>query len=235
MTSGGDMQAQHSSATGDQSTPLGSDAMLPWGRPGGIQHVPRAEAAELLRTQPDSRVVLIGNAGFQWLKLLQRNAPNPRMDLRYLVEGVVVVLQRNTALQQRWLAAAAETTYQHLAARRQGAAIASRGTGRSLLAAEGAPARTSVTHSIHEREQRHDNCKALQIGQAPFQWLKSVQGSTRDPRLELRFLVEGAIALLGEEAALLPEVVAQGRQALAEHLAWLRTQPVHPFLLENTQ
>lgn len=175
--------------------------------------------------------------------------------MRYLLEGTVAVLQARPDVRQSWLQRSLDAMYQHLAVRRQqeamgdtgrgmtatgsrqgrSAAASEEGTGRNA-AFEGAPARTQGTpYTTGHREMRIDDCKALQIGEARFQWLKGVQGTTRDPRIELRYLVEGALALLQQEDGLLPGVVENARHALAEHLALLQTEPVCPFHMEQQQ
>lgn len=82
------------------------------------------------------------------------------------------------------------------------------------------------------RNAPRPDCRSLLIGELAFQRLKLVQGTTRDPRLEMRSLVEGAVALLGQETDLHAAWVTQSRQALAEHLEQLRQQPLHTCQLE---
>jgi hypothetical protein len=163
-----------------------------------------------LRAVPPHRVLLIGRSAFAWLRVLQERAPAPRLEMRYLIEGIVLLLIALEEIREPWLAGAREA-------------------GRSLVATEGAQARTPASPSGNGR---HDDCKALQIGEASFLWLRGVQGLTRDPRLEIRYLVEGALALLQQRTDLLPEVVGHARQALSEHLSQLQQHPVEPFRME---
>jgi hypothetical protein len=194
-----------------------------------------------LRAVPPHRVLLIGRSAFAWLRVLQERAPAPRLEMRYLIEGIVLLLIALEEIREPWLAGAREAMFQHMAAQRQIAANRCdgpaeraaqeqfQGTGRSLVATEGAQARTPASPSGNGR---HDDCKALQIGEASFLWLRGVQGLTRDPRLEIRYLVEGALALLQQRTDLLPEVVGHARQALSEHLSQLQQHPVEPFRME---
>lgn len=188
--------------------------------PGASQHQP-ARA---------SRVLLVGVAAFAWLRKLQERAPGPRIDLRYLVEGAVVLLEGRPELRQLWLEQARRALVEHVAgAGDRGSVGNTQGTGRRQ-SAEGAAARTSAS-SVNPAH--HDDCKALQVGERAFQWLKSVQGTTRDPRLDMRYLVEGALALLDREPSLLPRVLGHARRSLLEHLQQLDQQPIDPFTLEK--
>jgi hypothetical protein len=72
----------------------------------------------------------------------------------------------------------------------------------------------------------------LQISEATFQWLKGVQGTTRDPRIEIRYLVEGAVTLLTQQAAVPDAVVRHARRALQAHLAALDPPSAHNPPLE---
>lgn len=240
----------------DQGVPAPSAAEeLPWGRRAALiatQTSTESSAAEARRAP---RVIVVGAAAFRWLKALQGRAPAPRVDMRYLLEGTVAVLQARPDVRQPWLQASLEVMYHHIAVRRQQAAMGDHGRGQAatgsrhgrsasasgegaerVTAFEGAPARTQGTpYTTGHREMRNEDCKALQIGEARFQWLKGVQGTTRDPRIELRYLVEGALALLQQEDGLLPGVVENARHALAEHLALLQTEPVCPFHMEQQQ
>lgn len=173
------------------------------------------------------RVLLVGNLCFTWLRRLQERAPAPRVDLRYLVEGAITMLQNNEHMHSSWMAHARNSLVEHVASN---SAVQISGTGRST--AEGAKARTSGAPAGHAR---HDDCKALQINEPAFQWLKGKQGTTRDPRLDMRYLIEGALALLITHPEHLPQVVSLARRALRVHLAELETQSVEPFSLEKTQ
>lgn len=186
-----------------------------------------AEASVIARIAvPAYRVLLIGVQAFTWLRLLQERAPGPRIDLRYFVEGVVEVLRTDESLHEAWLQCARQALVEHVAMR--GAAARAR-TGR-LLPADGAQARTSgsTVNLAH-----HEDCKALQVGECAFQWLKTVQGTTRDPRLDMRYLVEGALALFHGRAEFLPLVLRHARRGLRDHLAQLEARPIEPISLEK--
>lgn len=204
------------------------------------------------------RALLISKAGFAWLRSLQTTAPGPRLDLRYLLEGAISVLAADMAARPAWFEAGRQSLLTHLATEQRGSnvfgpgpgrivapgtgvihtvAIAGNsGTGRSNAALEGASARTSeVPTDTGRHAHRSEDCKSLHVGEPAFQCLKSIQGTTRDPRLEMRYLLEGAIALLQRRNDLLPQVVGIARQLLAEHLVQLQHQPVDPFRMENSQ
>jgi hypothetical protein len=194
------------------------------------------------------RVLFIGMSAFAWLKSMQERT-SPRLDMRYLIEGVLMTLQERPDLRGEWTDVAAEVNFAHLAARRAasqtqmvGALRAQRhdgeevsGTSGNLVAVQGAKARTSEAPAQAQQQAQaqashkpahHDDCKALQISDGGFQWLKGVQGTTRDPRLEIRFLMEGAFVLVQGSPMLLPKVIGHARQALAAHLAQLQNQPI---------
>jgi hypothetical protein len=209
------------------------------------------------------RVVLVAHASFDWLRGLQMRAPGPRLDLRYLVEGTLLLLQERPDLMPQWIDASREALLAQLIPSVWGvgpgaaahnevecgdACVADAGTGRAAGAsghgageghalAEGggvamAPART---RRGSWGRGRHGDCRALQIGEVAFRWLKGVQDSTFDPRLEMRCLLEGATALLQQRSDLLPLVVERARGALATHLAHLRDQTVPPISMEIPQ
>lgn len=188
-----------------------------------ITHTANPEAADH-GIRSAHRVLLVGHACFSWLRRLQEKAPAPRVDLRYLVEGVITLLQSDEGLQDEWMAQSREALVRHVSG-------SISGTGRA--AAEGAQARTSGAPAGHH--SRHDDCKALQVAETAFQWLKGMQGTTRDPRLDMRYLVEGAMALLHKHPEYLPTVVGLARRSLIEHLVELQTQPIENFSLERTQ
>lgn len=204
----------------------------------------------------DHRVVLLGLHAFLWLKTLQAHAPTPRMDLRYLVDGTLAVLQVRPSLQPAWLSAARAALFEHLArfpregvagrvdqsggeGGHDGAAAAVRmpamdqaprpvrsepGTVHSTSVDEGAHADDARARTVGQRgvTSAQDPCKALHLSLPMHAWLKGVQGTTHDPRLEFRFLIEGALALMRQERHWLPLVVVAARAALAEHLLQLR-------------
>ncbi len=184
---------------------------------GGVRAAPRNAA----------RVLLVGNTCFTWLRRLQERAPAPRVDLRYLVEGAMTLLQANDQMMDTWMVHSRQALVHHVASRSPASF-----SGTVRAAHEGAQARTSGAPS---GQGRHDDCKALQVGEPAFQWLKGKQGTTRDPRLDIRYLVEGALALLNAHPELLPQVVSLARRSLREHLAELETHSIEPFSLERTQ
>lgn len=191
------------------------------GHPSGVAHG--------IAPAPSHRVLLVGTASFAWLRRLQERAPGPRIDLRYLVEGAIALLQDGDALHAEWLDHSRKALVAHVASR---GGTASSGAGRTSGPAEGAKARTPGAPTARGR---HEDCKALQIHETFFQWLKGKQGTTRDPRLDMRYLVEGVLALIGERADLLPQVVGLARRSLREHLAELEHQTIEPISLENLQ
>ena len=186
-----------------------------------------------------ARVLLVSGAAFDWLRRFQGQAPSPRLELRYLAEGAIVVATDQVQLREAWLLASREALLEHLSSMaeedREGAACAPSactGTGAHTGRDEGASARTLEARSRLHRLERLGPSKALQVGELVFQRLKRVQGTTREPRLEMRYLVDGAIQLLTRDAALWPTLVSAARQALTAHLAELVNQPVVPFPME---
>ena len=180
------------------------------------------------RPKTQHRVLLVGVGCFAWLRVLQERAPGPRVDLRYFIEGVIALLEASPELKAPWMDASKQSLINHVSGRTSLQAHGNR-TGRHQ-AADGAQARTQggpVTGAHHE------DCKALQVGEGAFQWLKGVQGTTRDPRLDMRYLVEGALLLLSQKPELLPAALGLARRSLREHLAALETQPIEPFSLEK--
>lgn len=220
----------------------------------------RALARSHEATQRQGRVVLIGVAAFHRLKDLQLLLPAPRLDFRYVVDGLAAVVRQQPqeamgrkeeqacqGLQADWLEEAQRAMFTCLASRVGQAwpvfargdrdstsdSIA-KGTGSRLQAAEGAPARNQERHTERAVGRRQADCRALQISEATFQWLKGVQRTTSQPRIELRFLVEGALALVQERPTLLEAVTGHARAALATHLAELAAQAHQTTSLEIT-
>lgn len=201
------------------------------------------------------RNLLIGLEAFNALRGVQASAPTPRLDLRYLVEGSIELLGSDHTLFQRWLHASRVALARQLSqdGKAGEGAQGSEGTGAALSArAEGCAtdAITQVTAltqtewnlrnvgndrapgRLRPRNAPRPDCRSLLIGELAFQRLKLVQGTTRDPRLEMRSLVEGAVALLGQETDLHAAWVTQSRQALSRHLEQLRQHPLHQCQLE---
>lgn len=187
-----------------------------------------AVGSVLTKPKAPHRVLLVGVGCFAWLRVLQERAPGPRVDLRYLIEGAIALLESAPELKQPWMDASRQALINHVAGRSSPQAQAHR-TGRQP-AADGAQARTQGSPGTGAH---HDDCKALQVGEGAFQWLKGVQGTTRDPRLDMRYLVEGALLLLSQKPELLPAALGLARRSLREHLALLETQPIEPFSLEK--
>lgn len=203
---------------------------------------------------PRPRVILVGLATFAWLRVLQQRAPAPRLDLRYLVEGLLFSLQDHAELRRSWIQASRQALLDQLvpphgetdatasallagppaAPIHRSAAVRRTipGTGPGSRPAEGASARTPDNTRARAR---HTDCKALQIGEQAFRWLKGVQDSTVDPRLEMRSLIEGGTRLLRERTDLLPAVVERAREALVAHLTHLSEQTVPPISMEIQQ
>lgn len=188
----------------------------------------------------EHRVVLIGIPAFRWLKRLQETAPPPRMDLRYLIEGAVTTLQQAPPVTLSvWIEDSERAMFMHMASQRgQPSPLATPGSGCPDGVAEGAPARNPGQHELSAPARRRTDCRALQIGEPTFLWLKTVQRGTREPRIELRYLLEGVCVLLEREPGLLQRVVGHARLALAQHLAQLERLPISPISsihLEQTQ
>lgn len=212
--------------------------------------------------QRGHRVVLVGLEAFRWIRRLQEQAPAPRMDMRYLVEGALVVVRDGPqGLRQAWLLASEQAMAAHVAGKRAAslqpsappamhqvragdraaahesatvAAMAAETGTAAAAAAEGAAARTQGSH-LSTHKARLSDCKALQIGTDAFEWLQAVQRTTRDPRLEFRYLLEGLCALLQARTDLLHAVVGHARQALATHLSQLAGQPISISLSQQEQ
>jgi hypothetical protein len=163
------------------------------------------------------------------------------MDLRYWIEGMLERLRSKPKLHEAWQIAGRAALKGHLEAVGRGVAkgnldvVTSDGEqdgGRHEVgvgtggeqAAEGAHARKTERTS----DAKHDERKALQIGDDCFQWLKRIQDSTQ-PRLEMRYLLEGATALLKDQPEHLPAVVSSARHALAKHMVQLKDEAVQPF------
>ncbi len=176
------------------------------------------------RADPSARSLLIGVGSFNLLKRSQERLPTPRLDMRYLVEGALFVCAK-PEVKGDWLRVA------QAALRDQLNATTRSGTGTtSERGAEGATARNQETSS---RAKPFDpSCKSLLLGEDAFTALKLLQNGTHSPRLEMRYLVEGAITFVHERASIQAAWVQAARQMLQTHLAVLEQQPVDPFFLE---
>ena len=67
--------------------------------------------------------------------------------------------------------------------------------------------------------QDHQGVRSLLIGLEAFNTLRGVQGSAPTPRLDLRYLVEGSIELLGGDNTLFQRWLHASRVALARQLS----------------
>lgn len=81
------------------------------------------------------------------------------------------------------------------------------------------PTDTGHTDTASERRQ-HQDCKSVLVAQDVFDWLREVQSRT-SPRLELRYLVEAAVALVRSQPALNEQFEKQARDRLKRHLVSL--------------
>jgi hypothetical protein len=175
------------------------------------------------RGDPGARSLLVGLKTFNLLKRAQQRLPAPRLDMRYLVEGALVVGARKDN-KDAWMAAALQALRHHINSEPGTVAAATEGDD------EGAHARNQETSS---RDRAHNpNCKSLLIGEDAFTALKLLQTTTHSPRLEMRYLVEGAIALVHERDSLQAAWVQAARKVLHSHLTVLGTLPVQNFSLE---
>jgi hypothetical protein len=169
------------------------------------------------RARSHTRVLLLGSLSFNELRRYQSDAPSPRMDMRYHVEGLFMLLDERSDLREDWLSQARFALARHLAEPARSV--------RSLSSNEGAQART---HGEPERPAGpHQDCRSLHVQAEAFDWLQGVQGTTHDPRLELRWLVDGALALVQQRRDLHPQWVTHARKALHTHLAQLQSS--QPF------
>lgn len=203
------------------------------------------------RSADPTRVVLMDKATFDWLRRLQDRTPAPRLEMRYWVEGLLRLMQANRPLQVRWLMASRRALSEH--ARRQALDDSDAPDLSSLDSFEQAtrpglldPADASCTAAPHGRGEgvahqgatrtsghsrqpapmRNPDCRALHVGENAFLWLKGVQDTTHDPRIDFRFLLQGAFALVRTDGALVADVISAARAALMEHLARSNQQPL---------
>lgn len=177
------------------------------------------------RGDASARSLLVGLKTFNLLKRAQERLPAPRMDMRYLVEGALVIGARQDN-KDAWMAAAHQALRDHVNSTTEQGTVAALAEGDD----EGAQARNQDTSS---RGRVHNpNCKSLLIGEDAFTALRLLQTTTHSPRLEMRYLVEGAIALVHERHSIQVSWVQAARQVLHTHLSVLCTQPVQNFSLE---
>lgn len=203
------------------------------------------------RSADPTRVVLMDKATFDWLRRLQDKTPAPRLEMRYWVEGLLRLMQANRPLQVRWLMASRRALSEHARlqalddidapdlsslesfeqATRPGSlepADVSR-TAAPHWHSEGAARHVAARTSGHLRQAaplRNPDCRALHVGESAFLWLKGVQDTTHHPRIDFRFLLQGAFALVRTDRALVADVISAARGALLEHLARSNQQPL---------
>lgn len=173
--------------------------------------------------EQDTRSLLIHSAAFEQLRQFQHRASAPRLDMRYLVEGAIAMLARSSD-EMRWIASSRECLVHALG--RPGlretadaACCVSEGSAHVVDRAHGAPAGANA---------KHPDCRSLLVGLVAFERLKAIQGNTREPRLEMRYLVEGAIALLTGDVTRHGDWIRQSRHALQGHLTHLLSMNEEP-------
>jgi hypothetical protein len=145
------------------------------------------------------------------------------MEMRYLIEGAIALLTASQCLQSAWIDAARDALTAHLQVPLDQGSKSGTGAGDKPVA-EGASART---HGGGEPPRRQADCKSLQVGELAFERLKAIQRTTHAPRLEMRYLVEGAVGLLRRRTDQQAEWERQSRQALIEHLSHLQQLSLH--------
>lgn len=207
----------------NHASDIASDASATAVRPGAPGH---------RSTSVDAKTVLVSVATFDWLRRLQAQAPQPRMDMRYLVDGATAALTDRTELQLDWIEAATAALAVHVNQRYANAATRPSAATGTVLAQQGEGATARTAGMLHHGKRRHEDCRALQIGVPSYRRLCSVQEQTYEPRLDFRFLLTGAHELLAQRPQILPEVIARARIALRDHLTELTANPVAPFSME---
>lgn len=193
---------------------------------------PKAPVVRGSRRRPvtAARSLLVGKDAFTALRAAQANGSGPRLDMRYLIEGAVALLSASQELRSAWIDAARGAFTTHLQVPMDLGSES--GTGvRARPAAEGASART---HGGSAPSRRHADCRSLQVGESAFERLKAIQRTTHTPRLEMRYLVEGAVGLLRRRADQQAKWERHARQALIEHLSELQQLSLHHIHLEQT-
>jgi len=216
------------------------------------------EQARRRRSRSFRPMILIGLEAFGRLRGIQAVMPQPRLDMRYFVEGSIELLGAHPQTLQRWLRAARDELARELGGQTQGGGerlaaqtggddycdatergdreVAASGAGGQLAAATGIDGHQAIeraeaaadarTHGAPTAPNaRRLDCKSLLLSPQAFERLRAIQGTTRHPRLELRYLVDGAVALLHEDTNSHAAWVQQSRQALAMHLSQLQNQP----------
>ncbi|MFT3819891.1 MAG: hypothetical protein QM750_20135 [Rubrivivax sp.] len=180
------------------------------------------------------RTMLISVSTFEWLRNLQVRSPQPRIDMRYLIDGTLAVVAQTDELRSAWQAAGRQALLAHLAhhdTTNSGVRAQPAADGAAPhQGSEGAQARISGAAS---REGRHEGCRALQISVSAYRRLRDMQQQTHEPRLDFRFLMTGAHEFLALHPELLPDVIARARLALRDHLTELHSIPIAPFSLET--
>ena len=172
------------------------------------------------RRESRGREVLLAQSEFSWLKDYQQHAPAPRIDLRYHAEGAVSLLRSSTELRQQWLQCARQALLDHLQQDVDAEGATNSGTAQPTGSREGAQARTQGQAQSQDRSK--STCRALHVGEATFTVLRSLQDATPDPRIGMRYLLEGAVRVLRLRSDLHREWVSHARRALQAHLAQLQ-------------
>lgn len=176
--------------------------------------------AKAERRATRGRELLMAQQEFQWLKDYQVRSPAPRMDMRYHLEGAVSLLGSSIALREQWLQASRQALLDHLQQDASAGNTLTSGTVQAGSVHEGAQARTQGLAESHDRSNQ--TCRALHVGEGTFNALKGQQDATPDPRIGMRYLLEGAVRVLQRRADLHREWVSHARKALQAHLARLQ-------------
>ena len=190
------------------------------GYPAGQQREGGGAGANTERRESRGREVMLAQTEFNWLKDYQHHAPAPRIDLRYHAEGAISLLSSSIELRQLWLQCARQALLDHLQQDVGAEGTRISGTAQPSGSREGAQARTQGQAEGQDRSR--STCRALHVGETTFTVLKSLQDSTPDPRIGMRYLLEGAVRVLQLRADLHRAWVGHARRALQAHLAHLQ-------------
>lgn len=209
------------------ATPITAADLQRAANPVAVAAQPGALLGQAASARQGTRTVVLGQQPFDDLRRVQVSVSTPRLDLRYILEGAITLLDLAPCVRLPWVVASRQVLGQHVRGTtlddgfRSGAGMASpgdaEGVARVAAQTHGEPQPTSV---------RHADARSLRIGEACFVQLKAIQATTHDPRLEMRFLIDGAVALLMSRADLHGDWLWQSRQALLVHLLALQHQPI---------
>lgn len=190
-----------------------------------------------------AKELVVPQATFDWLRRFQQRAPSPRLDLRYYAEGAIQMLFADRMLRAALLLEAKTAMFEHLALQlgrelvdelhdpqRGEPEVAARtaehqqpgfGTATPAGVCEGAiNARTQG--QVPATQADDPPCKALHVGEATFGMLKTLQETNHDPRVGLRYWLEGAVRLLEQREGLHVDWVRHARAAMQAHLQELQ-------------